>query len=151
MKLLALTKGKSAIVDDDLFDFLSQWKWCFDGHKYAVRNYLVNKVNHRVYMHRLIAQTPDGLLTDHINGDPLDNRRENLRNCTASENQLNTRLRKIGKSGYRGICFNEKAKTWIVQIRVGGYKTKEEAVKVYNRLAKVAHGDFAKLNKIEQS
>lgn len=84
-KEIPLTKGKSAIVDDDLYWSLSQIKWHYSG-GYAV--YFEKKTRPRkaVRMHRLINNTPEGMDTDHINGNKLDNRRANLRTCSRSAN-----------------------------------------------------------------
>lgn len=76
MGTILLTKGFSAIVDDDDYEFLSQWKWHWTG-GYAVRNTAGSngRKQKRLHMHRIINKTPDGSQTDHINGDTLDNRK----------------------------------------------------------------------------
>ena len=76
---------KQAIVDDDMFAALSQYKWYYTPDGYAQ-----GKIDgERVYMHRYVAKTPRGQFTDHINHNKLDNQRSNLRVCTHAENMQN--------------------------------------------------------------
>src|SRR2546423_13815911 len=98
MKIINLTKGKEALVDDELFDYLNQWKWYCDG-RYAKREQgRKNRV--RFYMHHMIIGCPiNKMVTDHINGNKLDNRRDNLRICTESTNNRNRPVQANSKSG----------------------------------------------------
>ena len=75
MKKIKLTQGKYAIVDDEDFAYLNQWRWYYHNN-YAVHT---NKNKSRIYMHRFILNTPKKMFSDHINGNGLDNRRSNLR------------------------------------------------------------------------
>lgn len=88
-KEIQLTQGKVTLVDDEDYEWLSQWKWCAkdgrNGNFYAFRA----SKNKSTYMHRLILDTPKGKVTDHINGNGLDNRRINLRICSYRENSHN--------------------------------------------------------------
>ena len=154
MKKIKLTKGYEAIVDDKDFDFLNQWKWYF-AHGYAVRtqNNYPNKP-FQVRMHRIILGTPEGMDSDHINRDRLDNRRSNLRICNRSQNISNTFLRS-NKSGYKGVSWKKSNNKWVAQITVFGktlhlgiYSDPKEAAKVYNQAAQKHHGEFAVLNSI---
>src|SRR3954463_12256023 len=91
--------GKSivyATVDDDLFDILNEFRWTLRAGYARAWDYENEK---NIYMHRFIAQTPEGMVTDHINRVKLDNRRENLRVCTPEQNSIN----RIGPTG----CFSE--------------------------------------------
>lgn len=92
-------------------------------------------------MHRLIAQTPADLVCDHINGDPLDNRRANLRNITQSQNLMNRGAFSSSPSGVKGVIFDKKANKWRVQV-VRYFESKEEAEAFYERLSVVSHGEF---------
>src|ERR1039458_7612826 len=109
MKQLSLTQGKFALVDDEDFEYLNQFKWCYDGKGYAVRrkpgpgsrNYGF------IWMHRVVNNTLEGMDTDHINRDKLDNRRSNLRTASRTLNNHN-RLPAINNvSGIRGVSFNK--------------------------------------------
>ena len=68
-------------------------------------------------MHRLIAGTPSGLDTDHINRDKLDNRGANLRAVDRHTNQLNRPLQRNNTSGHVGVTWYKKRNNWIVQIK----------------------------------
>lgn len=111
MKRIPLTQGKFAIVDDDMYEYLSQWKWHAKWNNstksfYACRtDRSVGKKN--VYMARVIMNTPDGLIADHINHDTLNNTRQNLRNVTQSVSKINTRASANNKIGERGIRFRD--------------------------------------------
>ena len=135
MKLILLTQGKHAIVDDKDYEFIMQWKWCF--HKgYAVRTL---KGSH-IYMHRVINATSAGYETDHINMDKLDNRKENLRTVTRSQNNTNRLPKKNASSRFKGVYFEKKRGLWIAQIKpvgkakiyLGGFTSEEAAAQAYN-------------------
>lgn len=104
MKHIHLTRGKVAVVDDDDFEYLSQWKWCFDGN-YARRRAKNHEEGTRtIYMHRVIAKPREDEVVDHINRDKLDNRRCNLRTLEDETlNRLNQSISKKNKTGARGV------------------------------------------------
>lgn len=144
MKLIPLTKGYSVQVSDEDFDFLSQWKWHYNGH--AERK---EKGRH-VLMHRVITGAKEGELVDHINGNPLDNRRENLRSSNHSTNAMNMRKHR-GKSVYKGVT--QAGKGWRVQIWQHGKPvfsanapTERWAAMIYDLNAPVLFGEYARLN-----
>lgn len=150
MKIIQLSQGKVALVNDRDYKRLNLFKWFYD-HDYARTT--IN--GHKVYMHRFILDTPAGYSVDHINQDKLDNRRRNLRLATAQQNSANAKKSSANTSGYRGVSWSKKEKRWRAVISVG-YKTLtlgyfvdiKEAAKAYNDNATVWFGDFARLNKI---
>lgn len=107
---------------------------------------------------RLLLEAPDDQEVDHKNGDSLDNRRENLRFCTRSQNCQNRRRHSNNRSGFKGVYFDPQncnrwtTGRWIAQIRVNGKKirriahSKEEAARIYDDLARRFHGEFARTN-----
>ena len=104
-------------------------------------------------MHRLIAKTPDELFTDHINGDQLDNRFENLRICTKSENGMNRGAMANNTSGFKGVSWINKYKKYRAHISVskknihlGYFDDPVTAAHVYDQAAKKYHGKFANVN-----
>lgn len=155
MKYIELSQGKKTIVDDDDFENLSKWKWCYSM-GYAIRRY-TEEDGRSVYikMHRALMEATQGLDIDHINHDKLDNRRINLRLCTRTQNQQNHKLQKNSTSGYKGVNFHKQNNIWRAQIRIdrkhthlGCFNTKEEAAIAYNKAATKHFGEFAYLNKI---
>jgi hypothetical protein len=157
MKEIELTKGKFAIVDDKDFDFLNQWKWHYSTGGYACRVEKETGKSHEerlsknIIMHRLLVDTPREMDTDHINGNKLDNRRENLRVCTRSQNLANRPATVINKSGFKGVVPHKgKYEAGIrkegKRIYLGIYNTPQEAALAYNDAAPRYFGEFSYLN-----
>lgn len=89
--LIPVGKDLFAIVDDDLAGSLSKYRWRprqFRKCIYAVTDLGKPPHNITVNMHRLIARTPFGMVCHHINGNPMDNRRENLLNMSKKAHTL---------------------------------------------------------------
>lgn len=158
-KEIVLTNGKVALVDDEDFDKLNAVKWYYRKEGYAVGNLPSPEkgMYPKVLMHRYIMDAQKGQQIDHINGDKLDNRKENLRVANASTNKANCGLRKSNTSGYKGVskATGKRNKQWTAEIKVnykrknlGYFYTPEEAAEAYNKAAIEAFGEFAKLNEI---
>jgi hypothetical protein len=154
VKKVILTKGEAALVDDDVYEWASQYKWVFDG-RYAARRLPGPKnTNVKQYLHRQVVNAPRGIEVDHINGNKLDNRRENLRLCTRSQNSVNRpRTEKPCKSIYRGVSLYRSGTWWTAGIHVnkrkihlGYFRDEIEAAHAYDAAAIKYHGDFARLN-----
>jgi hypothetical protein len=93
------------------------------------------------------------LHTDHINGNGLDNRKCNLRTCSNTNNQRNSKLRADNTSGYKGVSWTKNKNKWIVHIKVekkqiylGVYTCLIAAAKAYDRAAKEHFGEYANTN-----
>jgi hypothetical protein len=155
-KELKLTRGFVAIVDDDVFEYVSQWRWHYDG-PYAQRREMVDGVYKKIYLHRLILGVTDPKTeVDHINGNPLDNRRANLRIATKSENGRNRGAQSNGKSRFKGVHYEKARNKWRAEICVnkrkiylGRFDSEIDAAKAYNDAAVSFHGEFARLNNLE--
>ena len=143
MKRIKLTQGKFALVSDEDYEYLNQWKWF--AHKgyttfYAIRHSLtINKKRTLIYMHRVIAERMGIKNPDHIDRNGLNNQRNNLREATKSQQRANQNLRSNNTSGYKGVCWHKKAKKWVAQIRVnkkyiylGLFTNIKDAARAYN-------------------
>ncbi len=145
MKKIPLTQGKFALVDDEDFQFLSQWKWAVQrdsktkGLFYAFRNRMRSEGSAcRIFMHRFLVEAPKEKVVDHIDGNGLNNQRKNLRLVSAAENSFNRmHLNSNNRSGFRGISWNSRYKKWRAQItenkvvhHFGYFVLKSEAKKI---------------------
>lgn len=158
-KKIQLTQGKFALVDAEDFEKLSKYSWCFDGRNYAVRNKWdkKNKIGKIVYMHRELFGVDIGKYVDHINGNQLDNRKENLRIVTHAENIRNQKVNpKRGRSKYKGVYWNKEKNKWQAQITfnykcksLGRFFKEKDAAIAYNHAAKELFGEYANLNIVE--
>lgn len=147
--IIQLTKGFETVVSEGDFVALSRFKWCAlirDGVPYAVR-FEKGKL---VSMHRSIMEAGSGIQVDHCNHDTLDNRRENLRLCTRTQN-LRNRRSKQGASRFKGV--SPSGPRWRVDIRengrskyIGTFSDESEAARKYDEVAKLHYGEFASLN-----
>lgn len=138
-KEIQLTQGKVAIVDDDDFEYLSQWKWQAGRQKnigsfYAVRTDKGGGKKNTILMHRVVMKTPSNLQCDHIHHNTLDNRKSELRNCTRSENQRNRRGPTIKSvTGHLGVyaiknVFEAGMKINNVYHRIGRFDNIDDAI-----------------------
>lgn len=150
---IPLTQGRIALVDVDDLHLLLPNTWCFCQKTSEYGIAVCTSKQKRVAMHRRIMGVEDDptIQVDHINGNPLDNRRENLRLCSGAENIRNAlKARKHNKaSGLLGVGWRKNRNRWIAKVRVdgrthsaGSFKTKEEAADARDKLAKELHGEF---------
>ncbi len=150
---IPLTQGQVTLVDDDDYDWLMQWKWIAAYSPVNNRYYVHRRdgKNKTIIMHREILNAPKGFHVDHINLDTLDNRRENLRVATNSQNQYNKPLQKNNTSGYKGVTYFKQFGKWVARIRVnnksiylGVFDTPEAAADARKIAAIELHGEFAR-------
>jgi hypothetical protein len=162
-KTIPLTRGQVAIVDDEDYERVSAFNWHYipksstsdpnDGYaRRAVPATSGNRRQRLIPMQGMIIDCPKHLRIDHINGNGLDNRKENLRICTHAENGRNRKVNKGKKQSiYKGVTRNgNKFKAAIVinwkKIYLGNYDTEEEAANAYDQAAMHHFGKFACLN-----
>ena len=155
MKIILLTSGYTTIVDDDDYELVRHMRWWASrcGKQVYAQASLCGR---KVFLHRLLMNAPAGQRVDHISGDPLDNRRDNLRLCSHAEN-LRSRPKPMGKatSQYKGVSmFHGKWRATIVkdykQYHLGVFDTEMEAAQAYNEAAAELFGQFAWLNTLTE-
>ena len=114
-----------------------------------------SKLSRRTYIHRVvIPDVPQDMFVDHINGNPSDNRKENLRVVSKAENTYNKKAH--SQCGYKGVRLHKQSGRWQCRITIeqrhialGYYSTAEAAAEAYNKAATKHFGEFAKLNTIK--
>lgn len=154
MKKYIQLKYGTAIVDEQDFDKIKDYKWSsiFCGKAkspYAVSSHF-GKI---VYMHRIVMGAKSDQFVDHIDGNGLNNSRENLRFATNSQNNMNQSKRLDNTSGHKGISWCPDREKYQVYINIdrkrkslGRYKTLEEAIYVRDRAVKSHYGEYAREN-----
>ena len=156
-----LTKGYEAIIDAADVHLVEEHNWCAkvfhrkDGSiqtVYAVRSERSGGKQHEIRMHRVLADTPDGMETDHHDGNGLNNRQSNLRDATRSQNQHNQRVRADNSSGAKGVGWDKTKGKWRVRIGLNGkvrslgrYTDINEASAAYAKASAEFHGKFGRV------
>ena len=157
MKRIQLTQGQVALVDDEDFKKVNQFKWNAqkDGNKfYAKRMITINGKRTAQLMHMLIVgDNPFKLDIDHRDGDGLNNQKNNLRLCTHQQNMMNRKLNKNSSSTYKGVHYSSVRQKWQARIQTDGkrislgfFNGKEDAARAYDAAAIEHHGEFFLLN-----
>ena len=162
---ISISGNKVAIVDADMAEEFLKHKWS-SRRGYASRyikkgeaGWVSKKENggvgQAISLHQFVIECPKPLVTDHISGNKLDNRRSNLRCATRSQNAAWSVLNPRNTSGYRGVVRSKGR--WRAQVRCHGvitYSTltpdPSEAALAADRLAKECFGEFASLNFTQQ-
>lgn len=157
MKTIQATKGYAAIVDDEDYESLSRFSWY--AHNSTGRNprparrTSVAEGRKVVFLYHEIMRPSPGMVIDHINGDPWDNRRCNLRECTHTENMRNRKPHRGTKSGFKGVRIIDRKCRYAAAItcdgklhHIGTFADPEEAARAYDEAATRLHGEFARLN-----
>lgn len=151
---LPLTRGMVALIDPEAASLVCDWNWrainC-GGKFYAGRTISAGGGKETVqYLHRYLAEAQPGFHVDHINGDTLDNRQENLRIATAAQNLRNKRKSHSNQSGFKGVTFERTTGKWRARIEhkgtthsLGLFTTREEAHAAYMSAAQRLFGEFA--------
>jgi hypothetical protein len=152
-KYIQLTKGLSVLVDDADYEKYNQFNWTphYNGQKYyPVRKVKIDGKSREIYLHREIMDAPKGVHVDHINGNSLDCRRENMRFATPSQNAMNRRMRSDNKTGVVGVsqtrsgkylaCYSIKGRLK----RLGLFSTLEEAKAAREAAEAKYYGEYAR-------
>ena len=155
-----LNQGLQTIIDIQDFNIVNEYSgtWYAQVSKvnYYVYIHVYDEINKRkrVALHRAIMQVNDSdVLVDHRNHQTLDNTRDNLRLCTNSENQMNSRMQINRSSQYKGVSWQKQKNKWRAFIQfqkqslyLGSFIDEIEAAKTYDDKAKELFGEYAFLN-----
>jgi hypothetical protein len=152
MKEVKLTRGYIAIIDDEDYERISQLRWqalpSQNGKIYA-KGSLTGKIRkegqkyQQVLMHRFIMNAQPNTELDHINGNSLDNRKQNLRFTTHRENLRNRRKFKGTNTEYKGVIKRGNKYVMVLQVE---FDTPEDAAKLWDKLSKIVYGEHSKTN-----
>lgn len=155
MQKIPLSRGYFALVDDEDYPLLCQWKWCYDKGYAARRVTTAGRRPYLLYMHRFLMNAQQGQFVDHIDGNRANNIRSNLRICTKAQNGQNRHVPAPNKvSRYKGVSRTHNTyDRWQALIiahgkrhYLGSYPSQEEAAHAYDKKARELHGEFAQLN-----
>lgn len=148
MKYLILSKNKKTLICDCHWSLVSKYKWSLHSAGYAFRNDYSKNKRKIVLLHRLIMDTPSGLVVDHINGDKLDNQCSNLRNCTRANNIQAGRgwNRDLPKNIYKTRFNKYEVKLTINYrpLRIGTFNTLRQAESAALSARKEYYGEYAR-------
>lgn len=152
MKLISLTQRQYAQVDDEDFEKLNSFKWCAWWNPRAKCFVPVRIKNRRtIYLYRYLLNCPKGMEVDHIDGNPLNNQKSNLRICTHSQNNYNRGKNKTSSNKFKGV--REHGAGFMARLKyqgqtkyLGTFETPEDAARAYDEEAIKVFGEFARLN-----
>lgn len=113
---------KIILVDIEDINKLKKISWCYHKSGY-IQGRDMDNFGKKIYIHRFITDCPISLVIDHINRDPFDNRKQNLKICTQIENMNNLPLYKSNKTGYKNVSYQKESDCFVVTIRKNGKNT----------------------------
>jgi hypothetical protein len=159
--LILEPSGKICLIDKETYPLVKDYRWGLYSKKYKHSTQCrvdtdihINNKRIVILLHRLILSPPKHLHVDHIDGNPLNNKKSNLRIANAHQNSANSRSNH-GTSQYKGVCWNKRNNNWTAQIHIfrkkinlGSFKNEVDAAQAYNAAAIKYFGEYACLNKI---
>jgi hypothetical protein len=154
---IPLNRGQFALVDDDDYERLTAYEWFLSGTGYAVGFVPTHDKFALIYMHRLILNAGPEQHVDHINGDLLDNCRQNLRLATPQQNTQNRGLSTLSLTGLKGVSWHKRRQKFHARIQLQGvrchlgfFDDAETAALAYDYAARTLFGVFSHCNYPEE-
>lgn len=160
MKKIPLIKGKYAIVDDEDYPYLNRFHWYLSGSKWkgVVRDlkFVKEKIQERIFMPYFVIENKPGNIITHMNGNILDNRKENLKSVSLKVMSHRGSKRKNVSSKFKGVCWDKENNLWRATIKynerwhsLGRFSNEKQAAVAYNKKAKELYGELAYQNLIK--
>jgi len=156
MKRIKLTQGQFALVDNEDFENINQYKWCAQYSKntksfYALRGGKSSGGKQKkIYMHRFIIKAYKGMIVDHIDHDTLNNQKGNLRIVTKSQNAMNKRKLSNNTSGATGVIWCKRDRKWTARIGIGNqrinlgfFDDRNQAIQARKQAEEKYHGEYS--------
>lgn len=151
---IRVTRGNAhTYLDDADYERAKDFHWYKTQNGYVAGSVVEQGVRRRVYLHRWLLDAQPGQIVDHIDGNPLNNRRANLRLATRSQNQANRRRNATSRSRYKGVTWHKGRGRWMARIQVDGrrmhlgyFTTPLEAAYMYDAFAQSRFGEYARVN-----
>jgi len=155
MQLLT-SKGEKFQIDEEDFDRVSKHKWARDKRQGYFRTHVnVNGKETCVLLHRLIMNPPRNRIVDHIDRDPSNNKKSNLRICKDADNQRNRIKHMKASSRHIGVYWKSSMKKWAAHARegdkyhiIGYFDSEDEAALAYNKFARERFGEYPNMNQV---
>lgn len=143
-----IINGNIVHIDGEDFEKVMRYQW------HISTGYAYTQIDgKKISLHRFLLKVPEDMHVDHIDGNPLNNKKTNLRFANRSQNMMNTKKYKNNKSGHKGVYWNNQMKKWQAKINVnkksiylGSFESIERAVKAYNNAALVYHREYGRIN-----
>jgi len=159
MTELKLLRGQTALIDAEDLPKVRSYRWRLSSKGYVIATVAGVKPQKTIWLHRLILDTPAGLVTDHENHDKLNNQKSNLRIATYTNNHGNRLKKPSTASRFKGVTWSKRAGKWKAQISqqtngqhkvigLGEFDDEKTAALAYNEAAKAYFGNFAHINSI---
>lgn len=150
--IVTTARGDKIVADINDYDLIKRYSWCISKTGYPVAN-----IDHRTTkMHQYLLGRIDGMVVDHIDGNPLNNKRSNLRMCDQRDNARNVAPKRKNRDGYPGVrettsgTFHARIFVDGKEKYIGAYKTYEDAVKARKEAEEKYFGEYRYSKRVEK-
>ncbi len=147
-----INKNYELLLDDEDINYTIFYTWSFNG-RYVNRHITLGSIRTTQSIHRFLTGCDDPtMVVDHIDGNPLNNQKSNLRVCTQTENIRNRKLNSNNTSGFKGVSWIKRQKKWKAtitlnkkQIHLGYFFYPEEAYAAYKEASTKYHKEYGRV------